>query len=354
MAHLERRLCFRRIPLPCDRDGRCHGCSAAGARGPGPARSFADVRRRAPRYRRLPRGRRVRLRERRVLPGFLGLGQPGTARAHGACPRGGRVGRAGRPRRRLSRRFRRAGRLDRTLAVVDDGRARHRPRGRAGACVPRRRGRGRPVATATIGRVGRRRALGCAGGRRDVCPPDAPLPGPVRRVRPDLGLPPLRSARLLERARDPRRHGLAPRPRAGSAKRAARPLPVGGIDRDLRARALFHVQPGQLDRALRRARGRGRARQAPAPADHNGARARTLVDHRGRGRLDLSRADAPERRPQRRQPRRPRARRDRDRPGRRRLTDDPARRLAQRPPSRFRMACGGCTPAPCSSCSWRS
>ena len=44
-----------------------------------------------------------------------------------------------------------------------------------------------------------------------------------------------------------------------------------------------------------RARGRDRARHATAAADHDRPSCSPLVDHRGRGRLDVARADAPER-----------------------------------------------------------
>ena len=117
-------------------------------------------------------------------------------------------------------------------------------------------------------------------------------------IRHDLRLPPLRSGRLLERARDPRRHRLAPRARAGRAKRAARPLPLGRIDRDLRCSTLYFT----YSRASWIALFVGLAVAVALDTRRLqlitiGARARTLVGHRGRGRLDLSRADAPDRRP---------------------------------------------------------
>ena len=274
------------------------------------------LRRCPPRARSLPQRRCLRLRQRRLLPRVMGLGEPGAAPGRSPGPGGGCLGRARRPGRGVPRRPGGSGRVDRALAAVDGQLPADGPGVRAHARLPRRRSGRHPARPEAVGCGADRRAVVRLRRRDDVRPADEAVPRSSGELRSDLQLPPFRAGRLLERAGDPRRDGRAARPRPGRPERAADPVPRGGIDGDLHARPLLHVQPRELDRVLLRAHPGDCARPQPAAARDHGARAHALVGDRGRSRLDLVGAHASDGRPRGRDHRRSRARRDRNRPGR--------------------------------------
>ena len=291
---------------------------------------------RASRRRRVPGRRRPGVRERRLLPGRLGLGGARAALVRGDRPgaRRGVRGRAAGPT--VSRCAGRSRRLDLPLVALDEQRAEDGARERADARLPRLRHRRGAPAPSKRCACAAHRPLVRGRHRLHVRARHTALPGPTGRVRPDRELPPLRARRLLERPRPARGDGHVARARAGRPRRPGHPLSRRRIDRRPLAHPLLHLQPGSLDRVLRRARRGDRARPAPAPARDDGARAHSLGGDRDLGRLDVAGLDPSGIQAGGSHPRRPRPGGDRDRHGRRSRARDSRSRLGRgrrlRPP----------------------